>query len=129
MTFCFPSTFVFNKRMMYWKLWQVSIAVRTRIIVKASNRRASREPAPAESTTPMQAPLPFPASMLVLHHCVLCASTSAIGTKVLLLQHAVANRERPCLEAAVSGERRVMASAYDAGIVGKLKATCCWGRT
>lgn len=27
MTFCFPSTFVFNKRMMYWKLWQVSIAV------------------------------------------------------------------------------------------------------
>ena len=46
MTFCFPSTFVFNKRMMYWKLWQVSIAVRTRIIVKMCSRRATRRPAP-----------------------------------------------------------------------------------
>lgn len=25
MTFCLPSTFVFNKRIMYWKLWRVSI--------------------------------------------------------------------------------------------------------
>jgi hypothetical protein len=27
MTFCFPSTFVFNKRMMYWKLQGVSTAI------------------------------------------------------------------------------------------------------
>ena len=70
------------------------------------HRRAPRRHMPTESATPMQAPLPFPDSMLILHHCVLYSLPTTTGVVILLFQHAVADRGKALLRVAGS-ERRI----------------------
>jgi hypothetical protein len=74
----------------------------------------------------MQAPLPFPDSMLFLHPVVLCSPSATVDTDVPLFQHAVADRGKALHRVAGSGGRGRDGEMCHKDIVDLFKA---WERT